>query len=424
MFETTEKILERLSVGDDSSIGLKDLKYKGIHVNNPHRNSMADELAAMANSNRGVFLLGVNDKSKYVVGIPIEKLDVVEKWVVDICCDLVTPRLYCLIKKISFVNKENVKKYIIRIDVPKSLFVHKSPGGYFYRIGSSKREMETSFLARILRQRSQTRLIRFDEQSVTNAAKYCLRKSLWKKFKTALTTKNKDDYEDFLLKIKLLTQDEDGTIYPTVSGVLMASERPHEFLPNSYIQAVAYRGNTREASFQFDSRDITGSLDIQIKEACHFIHKNMRIYAIKNPARQDIPQYSMKAVFEAIVNAVAHRDYSQYGAKIRLHLFSNRLEIFSPGSLTNTMTIDSLPLLQSARNELLTSLLSQCPLPTNEFEVNRNYIMDKRGKGVSIILSESEKLSGKVPEYKLIDNLQLLLTIYATPPPYDQAGIN
>ncbi|MDM8552891.1 ATP-binding protein [Desulfobacterales bacterium HSG2] len=131
--------------------------------------------------------------------------------------------------------------------------------------------------------------------------------------------------------------------------------------------------------------------------------------------RHDIPQYAMQAVFEALVNAVAHRDYSIYGSKIRLHMFSDRLEIFSPGAMMNTMTVESLHLRQSARNELLASLLARCPIPFEDFPGDRKFLMDKRGEGVSIILSESEKLSGQRPEYRLIDNAELMLTIYGRP---------
>ena len=58
MFETTDDLLKRIRLGEDSSLELKDLRYKGDQVNDPHQNSMADELAAMANTANGVFVLG------------------------------------------------------------------------------------------------------------------------------------------------------------------------------------------------------------------------------------------------------------------------------------------------------------------------------------------------------------------------------
>ena len=150
----------------------------------------------------------------------------------------------------------------------------------------------------------------------------------------------------------------------------------------------------------------------QIKDACAFVKKNQRIAAVKEPARRDIPQFSMQAVFEAIVNAVAHRDYSIWSSKIRLHMFSDRLEIFPPGALPNTITIESLPLRQVTRNELIASMLSRCPVGLAGMETMRHYFLERRGEGVPIIISESEKLSGKPPKYQVLDGSELLLTIY------------
>jgi predicted HTH transcriptional regulator len=139
----------------------------------------------------------------------------------------------------------------------------------------------------------------------------------------------------------------------------------------------------------------------------------MGVAARKDPARTEMPRYSIRAVFEAVVNAVAHRDYSIHGSKIRLFLFDDRLEVFSPGPLPNTVTIDSMALRQSTRNELVTSLLAKCRVEDPAGEVGRRFFMEKRGDGVPIILGESSKLSGRMPVYRLIDDAELLLTIWA-----------
>jgi len=189
------------------------------------------------------------------------------------------------------------------------------------------------------------------------------------------------------------------------------------YITNAFIQCVSYRGNERNASYQQDLKDIVGPLDQQIADAYRFVEKNMKVYAVKSPAREDIPQYAMQAIFEALVNAVAHRDYSMDASKIRLQMFSDRIELFSPGAIPNTMTIESLGLRQASRNELLTSLLARCPLSIKNSAMNRQFIMDKRGEGVPIILSESLKLSGRLPEYRLIDDSELMLTIYPAEEP-------
>ena len=128
----------------------------------------------------------------------------------------------------------------------------------------------------------------------------------------------------------------------------------------------------------------------------------------------DLPQYDMSAVFEAIVNAVAHRDYSIHGERIRLRLFDSRLELYSPGAIPNSLSIDSLRFRQSARNEAICSLLTLCKAPGESWlRSGRSHMMEKRGEGVPIILDNSAELSGQEPEYRLLDQDELLLTIYA-----------
>ncbi len=417
MFNNTADLLKEIALGEDSVLELKTIEFKGDQVAGSHRNSMVDELAAMASTATGVILLGVDDKSKAIVGIPMNLLDVVERWLRGICNDLIEPPLDCVIRKISIAAENRDEKIIIRVDVPRSLFVHHSPGGYFRRIGSSKRQMKPDVLARLFQQRSQTRLIRFDEQPIANADPEVLVPSLWERFRTVISPVND---QEFLPKIQLVAVDEDGVLRPTVSGVLMAAEHPQEFIRTAYIQAVCYRGAERNGSYQLDAKDITGPLDMQVREACKFVERNMRIYAIKAPNRIETPQFSMNAVFEAVVNAVVHRDYSVHGSRIRLHLFADRLEIFSPGTIPNTMTIDSLSERQWARNELLSTLLARCPMNVNAIGSQRSYIMDKRGEGVPIIITESKKLSGRKPEYQLIDDAELKLTIFAAKPPNEE----
>lgn len=416
MYVNSFDLLKQIALGEDSVLELKTMEFSGNKIVGPHRDSMADELAAMANTASGVVVLGVDDKTKEVCGIPPEKLDIVEGWLRSICNDSIDPPLDCVIRKLIAPDQRGGEKAILCVDVPRSLFVHKSPNGYFRRIGSSKREMKPDVLARLFQQRSQARLIRFDEQIVPGTSVDDLNPKLWNRFRTVISPK--DDHE-FLEKMRLIARDENNTIRATVSGILLASDEPEVFISNAFIQAVCYRGTERSAANQLDAKDITGPLDVQIRDACKFVERNMRVFAIKAPNRIETPQFSMNAVFEAIVNAVAHRDYSVYGSKIRLHLFADRLEIFSPGTIPNTMAIESISERQSARNELITSLLARCPMNVDAAGSQRSFIMDKRGEGVPIIITESEKLSGKKPEYRLLDDAELMLTIFAAQPPHN-----
>ena len=246
MSENLNKLLKQIKLGEDSSLELKDLRYKGKKVSNPHPDSMANKLAGMANTATGVFVLGVDDKSKSLIGIPEDKLDIVEAWIKEICNDLIKPPLFCRIRKIPVtVGGDDESLVIICVDVPKGVYVHKSPGGYFRRIGSSNHQMEPELLNRLFQQRSQVKFIRFDEYAVAAAPRDCLEKGLWEKFRTPLSP---IDDEEFLLKLGLLKQDEDGRISPSVSGILVASRQPREFITNAFIQAVFYRDTGKKFS--------------------------------------------------------------------------------------------------------------------------------------------------------------------------------
>lgn len=413
MYDSKKELLGKVELGESTFLELKEVRFVGSRISSPTRDSLADELAAFANGSGGVCLLGVEDTSREILGIPVDNLPAVESFIREICNDSITPPIIPVIDFVRLPTATGEDVPVVKVDISRSLFVHQSPGGYLYRIGSSKRRISPEYLARLLQQRSQSRIIAFDEQPVSNASLGDLAPELYNQFRTSRT----DDSTNWLSKLHMTAEDESGELRPTVAGVLMASQDPRAWMPNAFIQAVAYRGteiNPGKSPYQLDAADIVGPLDRQIDEACHFVAKNMRVAAFKYMGRIDRPQYDMAAVFEAIVNAVAHRDYSIYSSKIRLRMFENRLEIYSPGSIPNAMTIESLAHVQSARNDIVTSLLAKCPVPDRPWlTTDRRTMMDRRGEGVPVILTNSERLSGRTPEYRLFDEAQLMLTIYA-----------
>ena len=401
---TGADLSDRIRLGEDSGLELKSLVVKGGRVGSPDRRDFADELAAMANGRGGTVVLGVDDEAREVQGIPIADLDVVEGWVREVCNDSVTPPLDADILKIELDGAAGGRVPIIRVDVGCSLFVHRSPGGYFRRLGSSRRELAPEALARLFQNRSQSRLIRFDESIVPRTAPGDLHYSLTRRFS------REDASADTLRKLRIVAEDDDGAERLTLSGVLLCTPDPQRWLPHASIQAVSYAGERTDVDYQTDARDVGGPLDGQVAEALHFVRRNMLVRAAKGLARSERPQFSERAVFEALVNAVAHRDYSIHGARIRLHLFGDRLELYVPGALANTLAPDSLHLRQASRNELIVSLLARCPAPAN---LVRTRMMDRRGDGVPIIRDECEQLSGRLPEYSLLDDSELRLVIRA-----------
>ena len=410
---TVAELSRRMRLGEDSGLELKSIRVDGSRVRAPHRDGLADELAALANGRGGTLVLGVDDKTRQVEGIALADLDIVEGWVREICNDLIKPALDADLLKLELANAEGIPTPVLCVEVPRSLFVHESPGGYFRRIGSSKRKMAPEVLARAFQQRSQGRLVRFDESTVPGTRRDDLRFALTERFLHGDATPRDGEgvtaSDDVLRKLGILgAADAENAL--TLAGVLLCTEEPQRWLRHAYVQAVSYAGERADANYQADARDIGGPLDAQVVDALHFVRRNMLVRAAKETARVERPQFSERAVFEALVNAVAHRDYSMTGMRIRLHSFSDRLELSVPGALANTLTPDSLHLRQASRNELIVSLLARCPAPTG---LGRTRMMDRRGDGVPIILKECRELSGKPPTYSLVDDAELRLVMWA-----------
>ena len=410
MFDRTEELLEKIRSGEDSSLETKTVRFGGEMVVGPRRDDLADEISAFANTRGGVIVMGVDDKTREIVGIPPDRTGIVERHIFEICEDSIKPPVHFLSFHLRLPDSTGDRRHVLKVEVPRSLFVHESPGGYFHRQGSSKRKLPPEHLARLFQQRSQARLFRFEEQPVPRSDVNDLSEELWKKY----TTRSDDPPDTVMLKRSLLAKEEDGTVAASVAGVLLCCEHPERFLPNAFIQAVRYRGARQDGNYQIDAQSIRRPLDRQIRRTKYFLKRNQAVAAAKKPRRTEKPQFSERAVFEALVNAVAHRDYSVHGSKIRFFMFDDRLEIYSPGGLPNTLTVDSLALRQSTRNELITGLLAETPVAETIGDAGGSFYMEKRGDGVPIILRESERLSGKKPVYRLIDDSELLLTIYSS----------
>ena len=244
-----------------------------------------------------------------MLGIRLDQLDAVETWVREICNDSLRPPVDATIRKMELPDAAGNFVAVIRIDVPRSLLVHRSPGGYFRRIGGSKREMSPELLARLFQERSQTRVIRFDESVVPGTSLGDLDAELTRRF----LRQGSGLDEDNLRKLRVAAADENGLSRLTVAGVLMCTREPGSWLPHAHVQAVSYAGERNDVNYQTDARDLFGPLDSQVMEALHFVNRNMLVNADKEVARRERPQFSERAVFEALVNAVAHRDYSMAG---------------------------------------------------------------------------------------------------------------
>lgn len=238
-------LINKIKLGESTFLELKEVRFAGSLVNSPTRNSIADELAAFANGSGGVCLLGVEDTRREILGIPVDGLPAVESFLREICNDSITPPIIPIIDFIWLPAATGEDVPVVKVHIPKSLFVHQSPGGYLYRIGSSKRRMSPEYLARLFQQRSRARIVAFDEQPVSNASLEDLAPDLYNRFRTSRT----DDSTNWLSKLHMIAKDEGSELRPTVAGVLMASQNPRSWLSNAFYTGCCISWNRDQPGF-------------------------------------------------------------------------------------------------------------------------------------------------------------------------------
>ncbi|MCY4194443.1 MAG: putative DNA binding domain-containing protein [bacterium] len=407
-----DDVVERhLRLGEDSGWEFKEVQFRGSNVASHQRDSWADSIVAFANSDGGVLLLGVTDAG-VVTGMSRQHLDMVERTVREVSADLVKPPV-----RVRTYRQEQDGRAFLLVAVPSGDAQHDGPNGALQRVGAAKVPLSPDERLRLAQRRGQARFVGFDHQPVGATGFSTLEADLWRPL---LSVHGQADPRVGLAKLGMLTREETGEERASVAGVLMCTRRPAEWIPAAEILAVRYRGTDR-ASGQLDAQTIDGPLDRQVRDALLFVERNIRVSARKTPARENVPEYSLAAVFEAVVNAVVHRDYALRSSRIRLSVFADRLELCSPGSLPNSLSIDSMGERQATRNELLTSVFGRLDASGID-AAGRSYFMERRGDGVTIIRRETQALTGKLPTYRLLDGDELCLTIPAAPPPAESAA--
>ena len=366
-------------------------------------------MAAFGNTLGGGLTFSVLDAGE-VHPMNREMMDALEAYVSEICADSIDPPPEFTTQRLALPDGSSV----LVVDVERSPLVHRSAGKYFGRQGSSARELSPEALRRLFQRRGRSGLLGPDEEIVGGTGLNTLEAALVDRF---ISSRTRQADETQLAKLGLVREDDSGIPRATVAGVLLCTERPDEFISGAAIEAVCYSGTVLGRASQHDAATITGPLDRQIRDAVNFAKRNTRVAAHKSPGRVDVPQYSPRAVFEAVVNAAVHRDYSIADAKIRLFLFDDRLELYSPGALPNTLPIEAMRQRQATRNETLASLLRMLEIGDIHGAGDRQYYLELRGEGVPIIIEETRALTGSEPVYELLGGAELRLTVPSARPP-------
>lgn len=337
------KLIQR---GEDSTLEFKQQV--------PHKDSLTEELAALANYRGGQLLVGVSDDGA-LVGISSEETQNLHKMLDQLVQNNLRPPILHHAVNVSIGED----RLVVCIEVPlsenKPHFTHK--GVIPIRTGTSRKNVGSREEFRRLFQDSA--LVHADETVIPSASS----DDIDIKVLTALLTKkygSETEALDVLAEKPLpylldsLGLGRNGK--PNIAGLLLSGKEPQLRVPAFLIRAIAWVGNDPEGSAYRDSENIHGTLPEMYKDAMAFLNRNLikpqTGQSFNSEGRWPVP----KQVFEELlVNALLHRDYF-LNDTIKLFMFDDRIEIISPGVLPNNLTIDKIRLGNSnMRNPVLAS---------------------------------------------------------------------
>jgi len=409
MRHTSLEILKQLSMGEDFHAEFKEVKLGKHGVRSPNMDTIAADMVAFANSIGGTIFLSIDDDG-IVRGLPNDQLKIIEYWIINVATHNCDPPIDIILQWEHLPAPDGSIATILLVKVPKGLFVHTTNNGRHYlRVGSSKQILKGVRLARLYQERERTFM--FDEQLVSGTTIDDLDQRKLEYYFDGIP--ETIPWIDLLRNTKVISKVDDDPFRPTVAGLLVFGTALQNYMQNAYIEAAVYRSIHLTSDDLVHNERIEGTVDVQIENAIKFVDRFMLKPARKPAGRVDYPQYDLHAIREAIVNAVTHRDYSIRGSKIRMFLFSDRIEIYSPGDLPNELTVESMMYRVFTRNQLLVNFLSRI-ISSSTGKV----ILESRGEGVRTILNISESHAGQTPIYNLYGK-ELVLTIWAKPSPHE-----
>lgn len=215
---------------------------------------------------------------------------------------------------------------------------------------------------------------------------------------------------------------------PTLFSELMFGLYPQAYFPQLSVIAVSVPGiqigeTDQDGSRFIDNKRIEGTIPEMLDASLMFIRNNMKTKTIidgQTGKRTDKPEYPVNAVREAVLNALVHRDYSMHteGMPIQITMYSDRMEIKSPGGLYGRLSVDTLGKIQAdTRNPVLANALEVLSITENRYsgiptirkELKESGLpepefIDRRGEFTVIFRKQSElTVNGKFNEKALTD---------------------
>jgi ATP-dependent DNA helicase RecG len=324
--ETTE-LIEIISRGEDSKI-----QYK---VNITNNESLASEIAAFLNSGGGKIIIGVDDKTWDVKGLSKEDIENLNQRIHSAAQSIKPP--------VSLIS-ENVMHpdgLVVVVTVPNGVskpYMDNKGQIWVKNLGNKDRVTSREEIQRMFQSAG---LIHGDEIPANGLSISDIDLPFFERFFQQEYGETMDDQENPLQIILENMNLAKAGIF-NVAGALLFSKNLHFRLPAFNIKAVSYPGNSIDEDKYIDSRDINGKVSDMFQEIISFISINIRhkqgAKSINSTGDSEIPKIVLE---ELVANALIHRDYF-IAASIRVFVFSNRVEIISPGHLPNNLTIQNI----------------------------------------------------------------------------------
>ena len=336
---TPEVIREAIKAGPGSKTVLLGARASARKI--------AEAMCALANAHGGLIIMGATSTRK-IAGVHDPEI---ARELMASAALLATPPLILPLPELIEIDG----KTLCVASVPAGLpHVYSLRGQYLVRSGRDTRPLTAHELRVLLLNRSEAS---FESQTPRGATLDALDNDRIRAYHELLGTSMTEDARDLLLSRGALAETDKG-LRPTIAGLLLFGRNPQRWIRSAEITAVRYAGTAM--SDDFIREDIRGVLPDQIRRAEAFVNANMRRgMRINGLEREEVPEYPISVVREAIVNAVAHRDYSIRGDNIRVLMFSDRLEVYSPGRLPGHVTLDNLIEERYSRNESVVQVLSE-----------------------------------------------------------------
>lgn len=333
--------------------------------------SLAREMVAFSNTSGGTVLVGVEDDGT-ITGVDASKC---EEWVTNISRNNVSPAITIDVKTAIHDGKIVL---IIKVPKGKDKPYQTNDGKFWIRAGSTNRSATKEELSRLFQQAG---LVHFDISPVENSSIKDLNESLLNNYwgtcyQIDYSALEQSERERILMNADILAETETGLV-ATVGGLLIFGRTPQRNLPQSSLVFSVFKGEYLSDEL-VDKKEITGTLPEIINDALAKIKLFLPTPStIEGVLRNEVHTISYKAVREILVNAVCHRDYSIATRKTMIYLFSDRIEVISPGALPNTVTLEKIKTGNSApRNHLLLKFLD-----------NLKFI-DGLGRGIPMVIKE------------------------------------